>query len=174
MGETTRFVLIGLGNPVCGDDAVGLRVAERVEALLAERPVAGVRVATSTRGGFELLDLLAGADAAIVVDCLAIPGASPGAVRDLALDQLAGCSRLVGSHDIGLAEVVDLGRLTGVPMPRRLDIVGVEAHPPERLEEGLSASLASVVEPLAERLYRRLASDRLAVQGRGFSPTVPA
>jgi hydrogenase maturation protease len=156
MDDAPRTVLVGLGNPVCGDDAVGLRVAERVEARLADRPVPGVRVVTSTRGGFELLDLLADADAAIVVDCLAIPGARPGEIRHLALDQLAGCPRLVGAHDVGLAEIVKLGRLIGVPMPRRLDIVGVEAHPSDRIEEGLSPPLASIVEPLAERLYRRL------------------
>ena len=102
-----KIVLIGLGNPVLGDDAVGLRVAERVQRLLEEHPVPGASVALSTRGGFELLDLLAGTDAAIVVDCVAVAGGRPGTVRELSIGQLAGCTRLLGSHDIGLAQVVN-------------------------------------------------------------------
>lgn len=149
-------VLIGLGNPVLGDDAVGLRVAERVRHLLEERPVSGARVVTSTRGGLELLDLLSGADSAIVVDCVAVPGGRPGAVRQLSLAQTAGAARLVGSHDAGLADVVELGRLLGVPMPGRLEIVGVEADLGGRIEENLSPPVARAVGPLAERLYRRL------------------
>jgi hydrogenase maturation protease len=152
----TKTVLIGLGNPVLGDDAVGLRVAERVQRLLQEDPAPGAFVVTSTRGGFELLDLLAGADAAIVVDCLAGAGGPPGSVRELSIDQLAGCGRLVGSHDIGIAQVVELGRLLGVPMPRRLEIVGVEAEPIGRIDETLSPPVDRAVEPLAEHLYRRL------------------
>jgi hydrogenase maturation protease len=149
-------VLIGLGNPVLGDDAVGLRVAEQVQRLLEEHPLPGARVLTSTRGGFELLDLLAGADAAIVVDCLTVPGGRPGTVRDLSATELAGCARLVGSHDVGLADVVELGRLLGLAMPDRLEIVGVEADLGGRIEENLSPPVARAVGPLAERLYRQL------------------
>ncbi len=151
------MLLVGLGNPVCGDDAVGLRVAERVDALLDERPVPGVRVVTSTRGGFELLDLMAGADAAVVVDCLSVPDARPGAVRHLGLGDLAGCARLVGSHDIGLAEVVALGRLLGVPMPARLEVIAVEARPTGQIEEALSPAVERSVGSLAQTLYERFA-----------------
>jgi hydrogenase maturation protease len=156
-------VLIGLGNPVCGDDAVGLRVAERVQALLAARPVAGARVVTSTRGGFELLELLSGYDRAIVVDCLATEGAVPGTVRELDLHDVRGCPRLVGGHDIGLAEVVELGRVVGARMPERIEIVAVEADGVDRIEERLSPAVASQVEPLARQLHQRLAE----AAGRG-------
>jgi hydrogenase maturation protease len=165
-----KSVLIGLGNPVLGDDAVGLRVAERVQRLVEARPLPGASVLTSTRGGFELLDLLAGADAAIVVDCVAVPGGRPGAVRTLSVDRLAGAARLVGSHDVGLAQVVELGRLLGVPMPRRLEIVGVEADLGGRIEEHLSPRVARAVGPLAERLYRRL---RDASAAPGLRARVP-
>jgi hydrogenase maturation protease len=150
-------VIIGLGNPVCADDAVGLHVAKRVAELLAEQPLPGVRVLTTTRGGFELLDLLAGSDRAILVDCVAVTGAEPGRVRELAMDQLAGSARLVGAHDISVADVIELGRLAGAPMPRAVTIVGVEVEHVLRLEEALSPAVAAAVEPLAKELYRRLA-----------------
>ena len=156
-------VLVGLGNPVRGDDAVGLLVAAAVERLLAGRPVPGMRVVTSTRGGFELIDLLAGAGRAVVVDCLDVPEARPGRVRVLSLDEVAGCARLVGSHDIGLASAIELGRLVGVPMPERVEIIGIEAAVGDRIEEGLSPEVAAAVPLVARwihrRLWRQLAAD---------------
>jgi hydrogenase maturation protease len=164
-------VLVGLGNPVRGNDAVGLRVAAAVERLLAARPVAGVRVATSTRGGFELIDLLSGADRAIVVDCLEAPDARPGRVRVLSLDGLAGCARLVGSHDIGLAAAVELGRLLGVAMPQQVHVIGIEAELDDRIDEGLSPEVAAVV-PLVARWIRRRLADARHEATRNSIPTV--
>jgi hydrogenase maturation protease len=150
-------VLVGLGNPVRGDDAVGLRVAEAVQCLLNERPIAGVRVATSTRGGFELIDLLSGADHAVLVDCLEALNARPGRVRVLALDAVAGSARLVGSHDIGLPAAVELGRLLGIRMPADVEVIGIEAEVGDRIEEGLSPELAAAVPVVAAWLCERLA-----------------
>ncbi len=150
-------VLVGLGNPVRGDDGVGLRVAAEVERLLAERPVAGVRVVASTRGGFELIDVLAGADHAVLVDCLETESARPGRVRVLPLDRVAGSARLVGSHDIGLAAAVELGRLLGIDMPAHVEVIGIEADVGNRIEEDLSPEVAAAVPLVASWLHRRLA-----------------
>ncbi len=157
MESAPTTVLVGLGNPIRGDDGVGLRVAEAVEALLAAKPVPGARVTTSTRGGFELMDLLEGADRAIVVDCLDLPDAVPGRVRQMSLEDVAGAARLVGSHDIGLAAAVELGRLLGARMPARVDILGIEAALEDRIDEGLSPALEAAVEPLARFLHSALA-----------------
>jgi hydrogenase maturation protease len=158
MSSAATTVLVGLGNPVRGDDGVGLRVAEAVSALLAARPVAGARVVTSTRGGFELMDLLEGADRAIVVDCLDLPDAVPGRVRQLPLRDLAGAARLVGSHDIGLAAAIELGRLLGARMPEHVEVFGIEAWLEDRIEECLSPALEAAVQPLARFLYSSLAA----------------
>ena len=158
MDGAATTVLVGLGNPVRGDDGVGLRVAKAVEALLAANPVPGARVATSTRGGFELMDLLEGADRAIVVDCLDLPDAVPGRVRQMSLQDLAGAARLVGSHDIGLSTAIELGRLAGLAMPVRVEVYGIETALEDRIEEGLSPALEAVVEPLARFLYSALAA----------------
>ena len=65
-----QTVVVGLGNPVLSDDRVGLAVVERLEKLLREHSLDNVAVRSSTRGGFELLDLLNGYDRAILVDCI--------------------------------------------------------------------------------------------------------
>ena len=156
MPSPQSAVLVGMGNPVRGDDAAGLRVAEAVESLLAASPIPGARVVTTTRGGFELIDLLEGADRAIVVDCLELPDARPGRVRRLSLTDVSGAARLVGSHDIGLAAAIELGRMLGVPMPAQVEILGIEATVGDDIQEGLSPEVEAAIAPLARSLHAAL------------------
>jgi len=74
-------VVLGLGNPVVSDDRAGLAVAAELKRLLEESPIAGVTVLESERGGFELIDLLAGHSRAILIDCLTVASPIPGRVR---------------------------------------------------------------------------------------------
>ena len=154
--EVGTTIVLGLGNPVRFDDAVGLRVAEAVERLLAEAPVPGVKVVTSTRAGLELIDLLSGASRAVIVDCLALPNPVPGRVRRLTLDDVAGAARLVGAHDVTLSHAFEFARAAGVPMPSSVEIYAVEAADIDRIEEGLSTAVAAAVPALAREIHHQL------------------
>jgi hydrogenase maturation protease len=157
-GEPGPTIVLGLGNPIRFDDAVGLRVAEAVERLLADEPVPGAKVVTSTRAGLELIDLLAGASRAIIVDCLVLPDPVPGRVCRLTLDDVAGSARLVGAHDVTIAGAFKFAAAAGVPMPDEVEIFAVEAADVDRIEEGLSAAVGDAVPRLAREIHRRLAT----------------
>jgi hydrogenase maturation protease len=154
--EPGATIVLGLGNPVRYDDAVGLRVAEAVERLLAAEPLPGVRVATSTRAGLELIDLLSGASRAVIVDCLVRPAPVPGRVTRLTLDDVAGSARLVGAHDVSVDTAFRFARAAGVPMPGTVDIYAIEAADIDRIEEGLSPAVASAVDEVAREIHHRL------------------
>ena len=64
-------LIIGLGNPHRGDDAIGIEVARRIAAQAPD-----VRV-VETDDPSERLDLWAGAETAVVVDAMVSRGA-PG------------------------------------------------------------------------------------------------
>jgi hydrogenase maturation protease len=153
---SSGVVVLGLGNPLRGDDGAGLKVAEAVDARLREQPVPGVTVRTSTRAGLEVIDLLSGFGRAIVVDCLEVPDAVPGRVRRLALDGCPGSARLVGAHDVSLRDAFAFARATGYPMPDEVDVYGVEAAETLAITEGLSPAVAAAVEALAEQIHEEL------------------
>jgi hydrogenase maturation protease len=151
-----RTVVLGLGNPVRGDDAVGLRVAEAVQRCLDEAPLPGVTVLTSTRAGLELIDLLAGADHAVLIDAYESPDAVPGRIRRLTLDDVAGAPRLVSGHDITVAGAFMLAKVSGVPMPGAVDIYAIDVLETDRLEEALSPAVGGAVPRLAREIHDRL------------------
>ena len=155
-----RIVVLGLGNPLLSDDAAGLAVAAELTRLLAERPIAGVEVATSTRGGFELIDLLTGFERAVIVDALVTTDPCPGRVHRLEPGQVSGSARLVGSHDIGLAGALELARALGIAMPAIVTVLGVEAADVTTFAETPTPEVAEAVVRLARELHESLSGGR--------------
>ncbi|HYF92491.1 MAG TPA: hydrogenase maturation protease [Symbiobacteriaceae bacterium] len=142
-----RCVVIGIGNELCADDAVGLAVVRR---LAAE----GVAVVEAGCPGLGLLDLLAGHDRAVLVDAV-VSGAPPGTVHCFGLRDLPDRSLLplslhgVNAVDaLALGQAVDPGRL-----PRDVVIVGVEIADRSPFKVGLSPEVAAAV-PLAAAIVR--------------------
>jgi hydrogenase maturation protease len=113
-----RLVVIGLGSPH-GDDAIGLAVARR---LAGETLPPGVVVVARERP-LDLLDDLADADGAVLVDALA--GEMPGRVRSLGPDALAP-ARGLSCHALGVAETLALAASLGRRLPA-LRVVGIGA-----------------------------------------------
>ena len=70
------MVVIGLGSPFLSDDSVGPRVVRE----LARRGVSGVRLVEAHAGGLLLLEELAGARRAVIVDALLDERRTPGEV----------------------------------------------------------------------------------------------
>ncbi len=175
-GRASGTVVLGLGNPVLSDDAVGLCVAVALRQLMESDPVDGVTVLTSTRAGFELIDLLAGTGTAIIVDCLDVPDAQPGRVRRLDLQHVAGAARLVGGHDLGVAAAFQLAAEMGISMPDSVEIYGVEAAETRCFSERLTPTVEAAAAKLARHLHARLKRNaaRSVVTRRPFTLTPTA
>jgi hydrogenase maturation protease len=150
---SATLAVLGLGNPVLCDDAVGLHVAAEVERLLLKDPIPGVTVLTSTRAGFQLIDLLAGFSHALIVDCLELPNPIPGRVQCLNLSRLSGSARLVGVHDISVADAFELAATLSIRMPEIVEIYALEGSDMHTLTEALTPAVASAVLPLAQALH---------------------
>jgi hydrogenase maturation protease len=137
-----RALVVGLGSPDRGDDAVGPEVAAALARTAAGRGLAGVTV-VEHEDPTALVDLLEPTDptdptgtwdAVIVIDAVR-SGAAPGTltVLDVGADGqrfAALGARLdpgpAGTHGFGLAGAIELARALD-RLPRRVVVVGVEA-----------------------------------------------
>jgi len=136
---TAQTLLIGLGNPDRGDDGVGFQIVRRVAAARL-----GIRV-LELDDPSEALEAWDPADTVVVADAVS-SGGQPGDIH--VLDAVArklptGSWAAGGTHALGLAAVVELGRALG-RLPRRLVVVGVES---ERFDHGdpMSDAVAAAV-----------------------------
>ena len=119
---TRPAIVIGLGNPDRGDDAVGVQVARQVAAERLDV------LALEFDDPSEALDAWDPEDTVIIADAISSGGA-PGDIHvvDVVEQKLpAGNWSAGGTHALGLAAVVELARTLDL-LPRRLVVVGVEA-----------------------------------------------
>jgi hydrogenase maturation protease len=142
-----RVVVIGVGTGH-GDDAAGLAVAD---ALAGRALPLGVEVRRCERPLPDLLDALAGAEAAIVVDALP-PARAPGRVRRVARAELLGGAP-ASSHGLGVASALALAASLG-RAPERIELLGIEAAVIAPLA-GLSHAVRAAVPRAANAALRR-------------------
>lgn len=150
------MVIIGLGSPFLSDDSVGPRVIRE----LASTGIAGVRLVESHAGGLLLLEELAGAQQAVIVDALLDERRSPGDV--VIADVSASSHNTSCSHDCTLPEALALGRAMGLALPADDDIrlVGIVAQDVSTVSETLTPAVARAVQHAAQ-LIRSLVSPDL-------------
>ena len=120
---TRDTLIIGLGNPLRGDDGVGVRV---VQALLKRPLPKGVQVMDGGTQGLGLVSLLEGRQRVIVVDS-ADMGRAPGQFVRFTLDEahLPGDDEALSIHDAGLRDALHLARALEI-LPDELVIFGVQ------------------------------------------------
>jgi hydrogenase maturation protease len=160
---TDSRLVIGLGSPDRGDDAVGPVVARRVARL----GLAGVMV-LEHEDPTGLIDLWSEMDLAVVIDAVQ-SGAAPGAMviieagddSGLLAEQAWARTGRGGTHAFGLAAAVELARALH-RLPKRLVLVGVEAI---SFEHGatLSPPVASVLDAVVGAVVEVLAGHEVAI-----------
>jgi hydrogenase maturation protease len=160
-----RILVVGLGNPILGDDGVGWRVAEEVRRPIAagdaqpaigHRPTA-VDVDCFALGGLSLMERLIGYDGAIVVDAITA-GGPPGEVVCVRLDELPefDSQHSRAAHDTSLQHALNLGRQMGAHLPRRVMVVGVRTTRQYDFSEALSPPVLEAVPRAAHAVLNLL------------------
>lgn len=139
--------VIGLGNPLMGDDGIGWHVAER----LAADPRLPDEV-EAIQGGTDLLRCAArieGRRRVIVVDAVR-DDAAPGTVSEIGDGEAE--ERQEHAHHLSAAQAMGLLRMT---MPVSFTLLGVSVSQ-ARMEERLSAELAGRMPAILDRVLEEL------------------
>jgi len=139
-----RTVIVGVGNPLLGDDGVGILVAQEVGRLLS-----GVEVVEANLSGIPLLEEIVGFERAVIVD--SIKGADLGRMHRLRWQDL-GVGRPAGSHGLGLGTAVSWGKRWGYEVPQLIEVYAIEVVENEGFHEGCSPQIRAKVPELAARI----------------------
>jgi hydrogenase maturation protease len=115
-----KTIVLGIGNPVLTDDALGVKVAEQLSGLMETRALATT--------GYDVIDALLGYERAYIVDGVNT-GAKPGTIMELTPEDLMADLEFTGTHNLHLGASLSLGyRLFREEMPREIKIFAVEVE----------------------------------------------
>ena len=153
-----KMLVVGLGNPILGDDGVGWKVVEQVEAALKEKSE-DIKFEYLSLGGLALMENMEGFQDVLVVDSI-ITGTKPnGTIYSLPLSGLPNLSagHTTSIHDTSLASALVIGRRMGMVLPEddRVWVVAVEAEYVYDFSEELSEPVEAAV-PLAVQIVSDL------------------
>lgn len=145
-----RTLLLGMGNPILSDDAVGVRLATELRRRLPPRPDLDIQEECSV-GGLNLLDVLTGYQRVIVLDAVKTAGGSPGDRYRFTAGDLAETLHLTNIHDVNLATALELGRRLGLPLPEpaQVHVLAVEVDDVATFSERMTPALEAAFPRLA-------------------------
>ncbi|MHC1586698.1 MAG: hydrogenase maturation protease [Candidatus Hecatellaceae archaeon] len=136
---------------MAGDDGVGVYAAKK---LAEQKLPPNVEVVEAGTPGLNLISLLEGADAAIIVDALKL-GKPKGSIHRLDPKKLETLSLPLSAHELGVAEALKLGfKLFPEKMPKHLVIIGVEVGETTSFKVGLSPEVERALPKLIEEVLR--------------------
>lgn len=169
-----RLLVLGLGNTILTDDGVGIHVARRVKELISDDRVA---VVEASLAGFNLLDLVVGYDAVIIVDAIECGDVPVGEVCELDTDSFRASARLASVHDVDLATALKLGDVLKLHMPKAVEIYGISVADPRTFGEGctpeVERAIPGVARVIAERVRSFLASADAMTESMEFAVDDP-
>jgi hydrogenase maturation protease len=147
-----QTLIVGLGNPVLGDDGVGWRIAERVSQKIQKKASdrEHVDVVCLSVGGLSLMEHLVGYERAILVDAIDSNQCAPGSISHFNFDELPnpGAGHTGSTHDTTLQTALEMGRSLGLKLPENITVIAVNIHLDYNFIEILTPPIEAAV-PLA-------------------------
>ena len=150
-GETAShkppILVLGLGNELLKDDAVGIRVAEQLRHVFPQ----DVEVRWTSEFGLALLDELIGRERVLLIDSY-VPQDKPE-FREYNLDSVG----QVGApcpHFVGIGEIRETMRTLEIGFPRDVRILAIPVDDPTTFASQMTPQVAARVPEAAERARR--------------------
>lgn len=145
MKQKGRTIVVGIGNPIRGDDGVAIRLVRKLREMLPQR----FEVKESATAGLELMETILGYRRAILIDAIRTPEGVPGEVYRFDWQDSKRASYLPFSHAINLRQAVEMGAILGGQQMPAVEVLAVEAKKLDGFCEDLSPELEEKLDQIA-------------------------
>ena len=158
-----KCLVLGMGNPILGDDAVGLMIVRQVEKRF-NHPF--IIFKTTSLSGVLLLDLITGYDSLVIVDSIQRRG-KPGELSWLKPEDFSPRNGGIRSqHKVGILQALQLGESLHQPVPEDVHILAVEAKDITTFCKKLTPEVEQAIPSAVEALLQFLDDKMLLVQSQ--------
>lgn len=145
-----RTAVVGLGNPLHGDDAVGLTVAQSVFESLRHQLAIDLLDCPAAMGA-RLAERLIGYRRAVIIDALIDARAKVGGVKRVEVPPHPANPPL-SLHLTGFQNILAVAQFVGIAVPAEIRIYGIAIREPRGFSQGLTSELRSKVPEVARAI----------------------
>lgn len=160
MNVRKRVAIVGLGNPIAGDDSVGIRVLKRISSIKLPECVDVFELQSPA---LDLAPILKDYEKVIIIDAVKL-GRRPGTIIKLKVEDLITMfshnvprGRIFSLHDMNAAEAL-LMLMELLPELRKKDLVliGIEIEEIRKFEEVLSNEVENAIDKVVDIVLKEL------------------
>ncbi len=154
--SNTKELVLGLGNPILGDDGVGLWIARELKGRLKRQDVTVVEASSA---GLDTLELFTSYDRTVIIDSIRTKEGMIGQIYQLDLNALDATRHAAHCHDINLATTITLGRQLKFDLSSQIDIFAIEVADVPTFSEDFTPELNKVKPTCIDIIAHELEGD---------------
>jgi len=143
------ILVLGLGNDLLKDDAVGIRVAERLAAVFPDE----VEVQSTAVFGLALLDSFVDRDKVLLIDSYVPENFGLSKIREISVSAMVE-SGAPSPHFVGLGEIIEIMRTLEIGFPRQVRILAIPVLDPVTFSSEMSFEVQAHVGKAVQRASR--------------------
>ena len=154
-----KTLVIGLGNPILGDDGAGWHIAQAAESLCKNSECEdAVKFEKAATGGLSLMEQMVGYEKVIIADSIITSEAQVGTIHSKPLSAIPNLrtAHSNSSHDTSLQAALETGRKMRLELPEDVWVVAIEIEPSYTFSEKLSDPVAAAVPEAAELIQKKV------------------
>ena len=150
-----KTLVVGIGNPILGDDGVGFHVARELASEIKDE---NVDVKYTSIDGLNLLELVVGYDKVIIVDAIMTQDGEAGEIYMLRPENIGRTMQYTTSpHNVNLATAIEIGqRYLTEQMPGEVVIFAVGIQGVTEFTEEMTKKVKQAVPEVAKLILEEI------------------
>ena len=148
-----KTLILGMGNPIMGDDGVGIWAARALKDRFNEEEVT---VMETSMAGLNLLELLADYDKAILIDAIKTGEGEIGQIYRLEPEMFNDTRHAISTHGVDFSTALELGSRLGLTLPREIILFAVEVADVNTFSEKCTPKVEQIIPVVADMVIQEL------------------
>lgn len=139
-----RTLVLGIGNPILGDDGVGFHIAQELAKEIKDE---NIDVKDTSIGGLNLLELIVGYNKVIIIDAIMTQDGEAGEVYRLGPEDIGEPAQsTISAHHLNLLTTIKLGKkLFPKKMPGEVIVFAVGIQEVAKVTEEMTGKVKEAI-----------------------------
>ena len=150
-----KIALIGLGNPIVGDDAIGIKVVDNIRDSFSLPEYVEI-IGDVSLAGIGLVEQFRGYDKVILVDSIQTGIYPKGTVIYLKQEDYATALHISDYHNMDFFTALEFCYQVYDDIPKDIIIIGIEIISVTEFSDELSAELNEKFEEITNEVYKKI------------------
>ena len=154
-----RTLVLGIGNPILGDDGVGFHIAQELAKEIKDE---NIDVKDTSICGLNLLELIVGYDKVIIIDAVMTENGEVGEIYQLRPENIEEPAySIISAHHLNLLTTFKLGReLFPKKMPGEVAVLAIGIQEVARVTEQMTRKVREAVQKAVNLILEEIDTNR--------------